>query len=89
MFLIPLAHRAHGSAYFVVARREMRLCSLPIHCSLRSLRRALVARCLPYSLRSLVQDSGAPAWLSTAGARFADARGIGWRRDFSSRRTQP
>ena len=28
------------------------------------------------SARSLVQDSGAPAWLSTAGARFADARSM-------------
>jgi hypothetical protein len=27
--------------------------------------------------------------LSTAGARFADARSIRWRGDFSSRRTQP
>src|SRR4029453_842471 len=37
-----------------------------INCSLRSLRLALVSRCLPHSLPSLVQGSGAPAWLSTA-----------------------
>ncbi len=46
-----------------------RVCSLRIHCSLRSLRLAPVSPCLPHSLafaRSLVQDSGAPAWLSTA-----------------------
>jgi hypothetical protein len=40
--------------------------SLRVRGSLRSLRLALVSRCLPHSLRSLVQDSGAPAWLSTA-----------------------
>ena len=52
---------------------EKRVRSLLVHCSLRSLRLALVSRCLPHSLadesvsaRSLVQDSGAPAWLSTA-----------------------
>ena len=52
---------------------KRRVPSLLIRCSLRSLRLALVSRCLPHSLadenvsaRSLVQDSGAPAWLSTA-----------------------
>jgi hypothetical protein len=63
-----------------------RVCSL--HYIARSARggwRSL-ARCLPHSLRSLVQDSGAPAWLSTA-ARDTDARRAGagpsfghWRR---------
>ena len=45
---------------------EQRADSLHVCCSLRSLRLAVVSRCLPYSLRSLVQDSGAPAWRSTA-----------------------
>jgi hypothetical protein len=45
---------------------EKRVGSFRLHCSLRSLRLAPVSRCLPHSLRSLVQDSGAPAWLSTA-----------------------
>ena len=53
-------------------RNEKRVPSLPVHCSLRSLRLALVSHCLRHSLAgerracSLVQDSGAPAWLSTA-----------------------
>jgi hypothetical protein len=53
-------------------RDEKRVPSLHMHCSLRSLRLALVSRCLTrsqtksVSARSLVQDSGAPAWLSTA-----------------------
>jgi LmbE family N-acetylglucosaminyl deacetylase len=51
-------------------KRKERLRLLPVDCSLRSLRLALVSRCLPRSHRSLVQDSGAPAWRSTAGARF-------------------
>src|SRR4029450_1965328 len=44
--------------------------------SRRSLRLVLVSRCLPHSLadkdvsaRSIVQDSGAPAWLPAAGGR--------------------
>ena len=55
------------------SHRKERLCSLPVHCSLRSLRLALGSRCLPHSLatknvsaRSFVQDSGAPAWLRAA-----------------------
>jgi hypothetical protein len=52
---------------------KKRVSLLHIHCSLRSLRLALVSRCLPHSpqtksvsARSIVQDSGAPASLSTA-----------------------
>ena len=56
------------------SQRKERLRSLRVHCSLRSLRPALVGRCLPHLARRrkacllarLVQDSGAPAWLSTA-----------------------
>jgi hypothetical protein len=36
-----------------------------------------VSRCLPPSLRSLVQDSGAPAWLSTAAPDFRRSRPLG------------
>jgi hypothetical protein len=39
----------------------------PLPSSLRSQTKSV-------SARSLVQDSGAPAWLSTAGARFPNAR---------------
>src|SRR4029453_379068 len=46
-------------------------------CSLLSLGRVVVSPFLPHSLaekavsaRSIVQDSGAPAWLRAAGARF-------------------
>jgi hypothetical protein len=38
-----LAQSRVESAYFVVARGGKRLCSLPVRCSLRSLRLALVA----------------------------------------------
>ena len=45
------ADRALESADFVVARRRKSVvCSLRLHCSLRSLRLALVGRCLPHSL---------------------------------------
>jgi hypothetical protein len=72
-FLQLLAHRAlHPPPPSSLAEGE-RLRSLREHCSLRSLRLALVSRCLPHSLadkdvsaRSIVQDSGAPAWLRAA-----------------------
>ena len=45
------ADRARESADFVVARRRRGVvCSLRLNCSLRSLRLALVGRCLPHSL---------------------------------------
>jgi hypothetical protein len=45
------ADRALESADFVVARRRQSVvCSLRLHCSLRSLRLALVGCCLPHSL---------------------------------------
>jgi hypothetical protein len=52
--IVPLAKLApHGSrwvaAYFVVTRGRKRVLSLRVYCSLRSLRLALVSRCLPRS----------------------------------------
>jgi hypothetical protein len=61
---LPARSTASGSEK--IKQRKQRLGSLQMHCSLRSLRLALVSRCLPHSLRSLVQDSGAPAWLRAA-----------------------
>ena len=50
LLIRSFAHRARGSAYFVVARRGKSASAPPAHCSLRSLRLALISRCLPHSL---------------------------------------
>jgi hypothetical protein len=71
-----LANRAVNPPPSSSFAEEERLCSLQVHCSLRSLRLALVCRCLPrsqtkdVSARSFVQDSGAPAWLRAAARDF-------------------
>ena len=73
-----------GSAYFVVARRG-KSASAPssLDCSLRSVRLALVSRCLPHSLadesmsaRSIVQDNGAQPG-SARRARFPTLAAVG------------
>jgi hypothetical protein len=71
-----LAHRAMDPPTSSSFADKKRVRSLSIGCSLRSLRLALFSRCLPLSLRSLVQDSGAPAWLSTAGERYRRSQSV-------------
>jgi hypothetical protein len=72
-----------GSADFVVARQERRLCSLRVDCSLRSLRLALFGRCLPHSLAdemhvcSLPRPGQRRASLAQHGGRaIIDARSL-------------
>jgi hypothetical protein len=57
-----------------LAEKE-RLCSPDVDCSLRSLSLALLAAAFLARIRSFVQDSGAPVWLSTR-AHDPDARSI-------------
>ena len=84
--MMLLAHRARGIRRLRPRSQRKSASALSsVHCSL-PLAEAGACQLLPSSLarrrksvsaRSLVQDSSAPAWLSTAAARFADARGIG------------
>src|SRR5688572_23759745 len=62
-------HRAWNPPTSSALADQKRVCSLEVHCSLRSLRLALVSRCLPHSLAGSLARPGqrrAPAWLSTA-----------------------
>ena len=52
-----LAHRMESAAVVVARKREERLRSLRVHCSLCSLRLALVSRCLPHLARRLARSS--------------------------------
>jgi hypothetical protein len=62
------------------SQRKERLRSLGVHCSLRSLRLALVSRCLPHSLAgerracSLTRPGQRRSLAPCGGARFPDAR---------------
>ncbi len=65
------------------SHRKKRLCSLRVHCSLRSLRLALVSRCLPHSLAdekrvcSFARPGQRRASLAQHGGRaIPDARSI-------------
>jgi hypothetical protein len=71
-FMEPLAHRAWKPPTSSSIAEEEHLVSLHAHCSLRSLRLALVSRCLPHSLAgSLARPGQRRASLAQhGGARF-------------------